>query len=81
MNRNNKYGQVLISSKSQNQQFIQNGVETENIRVEVESVANEMKNQPIVQQLIQEELQTNDILIMTKIDWCSQNNLKFLKLR
>ena len=87
---NQKYGYVRVSSKSQEsnfsiesqkQQLIQNGIEAENIRIEVGSAANEIKNRPVFQKLMQEELQENDLLMVTKIDRCSRNTLKFLKLQ
>jgi DNA invertase Pin-like site-specific DNA recombinase len=52
----NKYGYVRVSSKtresnssieSQKQQLIQNGIEEENIFVEIGSGANEIKNQSV----------------------------------
>jgi len=53
---NKKYGYVRVSSKSQEsnssiksqkEQLIQNGIETENIRIEVGLGANEIKNRPL----------------------------------
>ena len=85
-----KYGYVRVSSKSQEsnssiesqkQQLIQNGIEAQNIRIEVGSAANEIKNRPVFQKLMQEELQANDLLMVTKIDRCSRNTLEFLKLQ
>jgi len=61
--------------------LIQNGIQAKNIRVEVGSAANEIKNRPVFQKLIQEELQANDLLMVTKIDRCSRNTLEFLKLQ
>jgi len=90
MKINQKYGYVRVSSKSQEsnssiesqkQQLIQNGIEDQNIRIEVGSAANEIKNRPVFQKLIQEELQANDLLMVTKIDRCSRNTLEFLKLQ
>lgn len=86
----NKYGYVRVSSKtqesnssieSQKQQLIQNGIEEENIRIEVGSAANEIKNRPVFQKLINEEVKGNDLLMVTKIDRCSRNTLEFLKLQ
>lgn len=57
MKINNKYGYVRVSAKSQEsnssiesqkQQLIQNGIEEENIFVEVGSGANEIKNRSVV---------------------------------
>jgi DNA invertase Pin-like site-specific DNA recombinase len=90
MKINNKYGYVRISSKSQEsnssiesqkQQLIQNGIEEENIFVEVGSAANEIKNRSVFQKLINQKLKENDLLMVTKIDRCSRNTLEFLKLQ
>ena len=81
----NKYGYVRVSSKtqesnssieSQKQQLIQNGIEEENIFVEVGSGANEIKNRSVFQ-----KLKENDLLMVTKIDRCSQTTIEFLKLQ
>jgi DNA invertase Pin-like site-specific DNA recombinase len=85
-----KYGYIRVSSKSQESnssiksqkgQLIQNGIQPENIRIEVGSAANEIKNRLVFQKLIQEELKSNDLLMVTKIDRCSRNTLEFLKLQ
>jgi DNA invertase Pin-like site-specific DNA recombinase len=90
MQINKKYGYVRVSSKSQESnssiksqkdQLIQNGIEPENIRIEVGSGANEIKNRPVFQKLMEEELKSNDLLMVTKIDRCSRNTLEFLKLQ
>jgi DNA invertase Pin-like site-specific DNA recombinase len=90
MEINNKYDYVRISSKSQEsnssiesqkQQLIQNGIEEENIFVEVGSAANEIKNRSVFQKLINQKLKENDLLMVTKIDRCSRNTLEFLKLQ
>jgi DNA invertase Pin-like site-specific DNA recombinase len=90
MEINNKYGYARISSKSQEsnssiesqkQQLIQNGIEEENIFVEVGSAANEIKNRSVFQKLINQKLKDNDLLMVTKIDRCSRNTLEFLKLQ
>jgi DNA invertase Pin-like site-specific DNA recombinase len=90
MEINNKYGYVRISSKSQEsnssieyqkQQLTQNGIEEENIFVEVGSAANEIKNRSVFQKLINQKLKENDLLMVTKIDRCSRNTLEFLKLQ
>lgn len=87
---NQKYGYVHVSSKSQElnssiesqkKQLILNGIQAKDIRVEVGSAANEIKNRPIFKKLIQDELQSNDLLMVTKIDRCSRNTLEFLKLQ
>ena len=90
ININKKYGYVGVSSKSQEsnssiesqkQQLIQNGIQAENIRIEVGSAVNEIKNRPVFQKLMEEELKPNDLLMVTKIDRCSRNTLEFLKLQ
>ena len=87
---NKKYGYVRVSSKSQESnssiksqkdQLIQKGIPTENIRIEVGSATNEIKNRHVFQKLIEEELKPNDLLMVTKIDRCSRNTLEFLKLQ
>jgi DNA invertase Pin-like site-specific DNA recombinase len=89
MEINNKYGYVRISSKSQEsnssiesqkQQLIQNGIEEQNIFVEVGSGTNEIKNRSVFQKLINQKLKENDLLMVTKIDRCSRNTLEFLKI-
>jgi DNA invertase Pin-like site-specific DNA recombinase len=90
MEINKKYGYARVSSKSQEsnssiesqkQQLIENGIEVENIRVEIGSATNEIKNRPVFQNLIQEELRADDLLMVTKIDRCSRSTLEFLKLQ
>ena len=77
----NKYGYVRVSSKtqesnssieSQKQQLIQNGIQEENIFVEIGSGANEIKNRSVFQKLINQKLKENDLLMVTKIDRCSR---------
>ena len=90
MQINKKYGYVRVSSKSQElnssiksqkDQLIQNGIQARNIRIEVGSGSNEIKNRPVFQKLMEEELKPNDLLMVTKIDRCSRNTLEFLKLQ
>ena len=90
MKINQKYGYIRVSSKSQElnsslesqkHQLIQNGIKVENIRIEIGSAANEIKNRPVFQKLMKEELKPNDLLMVTKIDRCSRNTLEFLKLQ
>jgi len=85
-----KYGYIRVSSKSQEsnssiksqkEQLIQNGIQPQNIRIEVGSATNEIKNRLVFQKLIQEELKSNDLVMVTKIDRCSRNTLEFLKLQ
>jgi DNA invertase Pin-like site-specific DNA recombinase len=90
MQISNKYGYARVSSKSQEsnssiesqkQQLIQNGIEEQNIFVEVGSGANEIKNRPVFQKLVNQKLKYDDLLMVTKIDRCSRNTLEFLKLQ
>lgn len=85
-----QYGYVRVSStlqennsslESQKQELIQLGVPEKNIRVEVASAADLIQERPVFQKLIEEELQENDLLVVTKIDRCSRNTLEFLKLQ
>ena len=88
--KNCRYGYARVSSKSQEdnssleaqkEEFIQQGVPKKNIRVEVGSAADPLKERPVFQKLIEEELKENDLLLVTKIDRCSRNTLEFLKLQ
>lgn len=85
-----RYGYVRVSSRSQEnnsslesqkQELIQLAVPEKNIRVEVASAADPIRERPVLQKLIEEELQENDLLLVTKIDRCSRNTLEFLKLQ
>ena len=66
-----KYGYARVSSKSQEdnsslkgqkEQLIESGILEENILVEVGSAANEIKNRPIFQILINQKLQEGNLL-------------------
>lgn len=87
---NKKYGYARVSSpsqqnnsslESQKQKLIENGIEESNIIIEVGSAANEIKNRPNFQNLIQNVLKDGDTLVVTKIDRCARNTLEFLKLQ
>ena len=52
-----------------------------NIRIEIGSAADPIKERPVFQKLIDQELKENDLLFVTKIDRCSRNTLEFLKLQ
>lgn len=67
--------------EAQKQEFIQQGVPKKNIRIEVASAADSLKDRPVFQKLINEELNQDDLLLVTKIDRCSRNTLEFLKLQ
>ena len=85
-----KYGYVRVSSKSQEvnsslesqkQELVRNGILESNIIMEVGSAANEIRNRPGFQNLIQNVLKEGDTLVVTKIDRCARNTLEFLKLQ
>jgi DNA invertase Pin-like site-specific DNA recombinase len=88
--KNRRYAYARVSSKSQEdnsslesqkQELLKQGVPEKNIRVEVGSAADPIRERPVFQKLIEEELQENDLLLVTKIDRCSRNTLEFLKLQ
>lgn len=85
-----KYGYARVSSQSQQtnsslesqkQELIRKGILESNIIIEVGSAANEIKNRPNFQNLIQNVLKEGDTLVVTKIDRCARNTLEFLKLQ
>jgi len=87
---NKKYGYARVSSQSQQtnsslesqkQELIRKGILESNIIIEVGSAANEIKNRPNFQNLIQNVLKEGDTLVVTKIDRCVRNTLEFLKLQ
>jgi len=87
---NCRYAYARVSSKSQEensslesqkQEFIKQGVPEKNIRVEVGSAADLIRERPLFHNLIENELKENDLLFVTKIDRCSRNTLEFLKLQ
>ena len=69
------------SLEAQKQEFIQKDVPEKNIRVEIGSAADKIKDRPVFYHLIDSELKENDLLLVTKIDRCSRNTLEFLKLQ
>ena len=88
--KNCTYGYARVSSKSQEdnfslevqkKEFIKQGVPKKNIRLEIGSAAAPIKDRPVFQKLIDQELKENDLLLVTKIDRCSRNTLEFLKLQ
>jgi len=87
---NCRYGYIRVSSRSQEtnsslesqkQELIQLAVPEKNIRIEIGSAADVMKDRPVFYHLIENELKENDLLLVTKIDRCSRNTLEFLKLQ
>lgn len=86
----NKFGYIRVSSKSQEtnfsldsqkQELLRRGIEEANIRVEIGSAAKSLQDRPVLNRLINEELQKDDLLMVTKIDRCARNTLEFLKLQ
>ena len=87
---NCRYGYIRVSSKSQEdnsslesqkQELLKQGVPNKNIRVEVGSATDPIRERPVLYSLIESELKKNDLLLVTKIDRCSRNTLEFLKLQ
>lgn len=87
---NCRYAYARVSSKSQEensslesqkQELIKQGVPEKNIRVEIGSAADPIRDRPLFHNLIENELKDNDLLFVTKIDRCSRNTLEFLKLQ
>ena len=88
--KNCRYGYLRVSSKSQEEnsllesqkeKLINQGVPEKNIRLEVGSAADPIRERPVFYNLIENELKENDLLLVTKIDRCSRNALEFLKLQ
>jgi DNA invertase Pin-like site-specific DNA recombinase len=88
--KNCQYGYVRVSSKSQEEnsslksqkeELIKHGVSKKNIRIEIGSAADVIKDRPVFYDLIENELKENDLFLVTKIDRCSRNTLEFLKLQ
>jgi DNA invertase Pin-like site-specific DNA recombinase len=67
--------------ESQKRELLKQEVPKKNIRVEVGSAADPIRERPVFQKLIEEELKENHLLVVTKIDRCSRNTLEFLKLQ
>jgi len=62
--------------------LIQNRIEEQkNIRLEIGSAADPIRERPVFYHLIENELKQNDLLLVNKIDRCSRNTLDFLKLQ
>ena len=74
--KNCRYAYARVSSKSQEdnsslesqkQEFLKLAVPEKNIRIEIGSAADPIQERPVFQKLIEEELQENDLLLVTKI--------------
>ena len=72
---------VHLNLKNKNWFGMVYGILESNIIIEVGSAANEIKNRPGFQNLIQNVLKEGDTLVVTKIDRCARNTLEFLKLQ
>jgi DNA invertase Pin-like site-specific DNA recombinase len=90
INVNQKYDYIRVSSKSQEsdssiesqtKELIRQGIPKKNLRIEIGSAANAIHKRPVFQKLIEEELQENELLMVTKIDRYSRNTLEFFKLQ
>ena len=88
--KNRRYAYARVSSKSQEdnsslesqkQEFLKLDVPEKNIRIEIGSAADPIRERPVFQKLIEDELQENDLVLVTKIDRCSRHTLEFLKLQ
>jgi DNA invertase Pin-like site-specific DNA recombinase len=87
---NQKYGYIRVSSKSQEsnswlesqkQELLRHQILLDNIRIEIGSAADSRNSRPILKHLIDVELQTHDLLMVTKIDRCSRTTLEYLQLQ
>ena len=87
---NCKYAYARVSSNSQQdnsslesskQEFRKLGVPEKNIRIEVGSTVDNIKDRSVFYNLIDTELTQNNVLFIPKIDRCSRNTLEFLKLQ
>ena len=87
---NCRYAYARVSSKSQKnnssleaqkEEFRQLGVPEKNMYTEVGSAADTTRERPVFQDLIENVLQENDLLLVTKIDRCSRNTLSFFQLK
>ena len=87
---NNRYGYVRVSSKGQQNnssidsqiaELEKHGIPVENIRTEVKSASDSIKNREVLSHLVENELEKNSLLVVTKLDRCSRNTLEFLKLQ
>ena len=90
ISKNRRFGYARVSSQTQEdnfsldaqkQELIEKGVPEKNIRIEVGSAADPLKERPVFQKLIDQELKENYLILVTKIDRCSRNTLEFLKLQ
>ena len=59
------------SLKSQKEKLMKESVPAKNILIEVGSATDTIRNPPIFQKLIEEELNENNLSVVIKIDHCS----------
>ena len=80
VSKNRRFGYARVSSQTQEnnssleaqkQEFIQKGVPEKNIRIEVGSAADKIKDRPVFYHLINDELKENDLLLVTSLLNCS----------
>lgn len=84
------YGYIRVSSESQKlnssldaqrKELISNGIPEETIFEEIGSANANLKDRPILLDLVENKLRKGDILMVTKLDRCSRSTLDFLKLQ
>ena len=56
------------SIESQRQELMKKGISDENIRIEVGSASDSIKDRPIFEKLVEKELEKDDLLMVTKLD-------------
>ncbi len=68
-----KFQEENSSLEGQKQEFLKSIVPEKNIRLKVRSAADTIRDRPTFLKLIKEKLRESDLLLVTKIDRCSQN--------
>jgi DNA invertase Pin-like site-specific DNA recombinase len=85
-----QYGYARVSSASQEEnsslasqtkELIEKGILETNIIQEVASATSKIEERPKLNHLIENQLKSGDLLMVTKIDRCSRNTLSFLQLQ
>ena len=88
--KNCRYAYAKINSKSekensslesQKKEFLVQGVPEKNIRIEISCADDEIVGQPVFEKLVEEELQENDLLVVSRMDDCSETTGEFLKFQ
>ena len=76
--KNRRYAYARVSSKSQEdnsslesqkQEFLKLDVPEKNIRIEIGSAADPVRERLVFQKLIEDELQENDLVLVTKVEF------------